>query len=227
MSGLIRTGLLMLGLLICGSAVSPSPAADEPVIASASGRINHAGFRNRSHCTGFVVKGGHVVTAAHCLPGWDGEQVHFLRGYDRGDLAQHISAPRAAWRTLRGRDIAVLCNAAPDAPAFGFGDDDRNDDRDDDAGKGRQLVPGDDLQIPGYAIPRAHMLQSHHCQVWKLEEGGGIRVACPVRPGTSGAPVLQAVAEGFRVVGVMSASSRTAARADRLDADMLAPCAVP
>lgn len=217
MSDLIRTGLLMLGLLICGSAVSPSPAADGSVIASASGRINHAGFRNRSHCTGFVVEGGHVVTAAHCLPDWDGEQVHFLRGYDRGDQAQHISAPRAAWHTIRGRDIAVLCNAAPDAPAFGLGD----------GGADRLIAPGDDLLIPGYAIPRVHMLQPHHCQVWKLEDGGGIRVACPVRSGTSGAPVLQAIADGYQVVGVMSASSRTAARADRLHADMLAPCAVP
>ncbi|WP_281016612.1 MULTISPECIES: serine protease [unclassified Minwuia] len=206
---------LLLGLLFCGSALAPDLLADDRLMASASGRINHAGFRNRSHCTGFVVEGGHVVTAAHCMPGWDGEQVHFLRGYDRGDLAQHVSAPRAAWHIIRGRDIAVLCNAAPDAPAFVLGDSDR------------RIAPGDDLLIPGYAIPRAHMLQQHHCHLWKLEAGGGIRVACPVRPGTSGAPVLQAVAEGYRVVGVMSASSRTAARADALDADVLAPCSVP
>lgn len=207
----------LLGLLVLGSGLAPTAMADDALLASASGRINHAGFRNRSHCTGFVVEGGHVVTAAHCMPGWDGEQVHFLRGYDRGDLVQHISAPRAAWHTIRGRDIAVLCNAAPDAPAFVLGD----------GGEDRRIAPGDDLLIPGYAIPRAHMLQPHHCQVWKLEDGGGIRVACPVRPGTSGAPVLQAVADGYRVVGVMSASSRTAARADALNADMLAPCAVP
>jgi|GEM_PF-2288831 len=212
-----RFSLLLLGLLSCGSALAPDLSADDTLLAAASGRINHAGFRNRSHCTGFVVEGGHVVTAAHCMPGWDGEQVHFLRGYDRGDLMQHISAPRAAWHIVRGRDIAILCNAAPDAPAFGFGD----------GGEDSRLAPGDDLLIPGYAIPRAHMLQPHHCKLWKLEDGGGIRVACPVRPGTSGAPVLQAVAGGYRVVGVMSASSRTAARADMLDADVLAPCAVP
>ncbi|MDF1730826.1 MAG: serine protease [Minwuia sp.] len=212
-----RFSLLLLGLLFCGSALAPDLKADDTLLASAIGRINHAGFRNRSHCTGFVVAGGHVVTAAHCMPGWDGEPVHFLRGYDRGDLAQHISAPRAAWHILRGRDIAVLCNAAPDAPAFGLRD----------RGRDRRIAPGDDLLIPGYAIPRAHMLQPHHCQLWKLEAGGGIRVACPVRPGTSGAPVLQPDAGGYRVVGVMSASSRTAARADALDADVLAPCAVP
>ena len=33
--------------------------------------------------------------------------------------------------------------------------------------------------------------------------------------------------DGLRVVGVMSASSRSAARADALDAAALAPCAVP
>ncbi|MDF1737029.1 MAG: serine protease [Minwuia sp.] len=210
---MIRFSMLMLGLLVLGSAFAPTLPADETVVASATGRINHAGFRNRSHCTGFVVTGGHVVTAAHCMPGWDREQVHFLRGYDRGDLVQHVSAPRAAWRTVHGRDIAILCNAVPDAPAFALGDG--------------PVAPGDRLLVPGYAIPREHMLQHHECQAWKVEDGGAIRVACPVRPGTSGAPVLQPVAEGFRVVGVMSSSSRTAARADGLDAAMLAPCAAP
>lgn len=210
---MVRFSLLLLGLLVFGSALAPNLRADDTLLASAIGRINHAGFRNRSHCTGFVVEGGHVVTAAHCMPGWDGEQVHFLRGYDRGDLVQHLSAPGVAWHIVRGRDIAILCNAAPDVPAFGFGH--------------TRIMPGDDLLIPGYAIPRAHMLQPRHCPVWKLEAGGGIRVACSVPPGTSGAPVLQTDAEGYRVVGVMSASSRTAARADALDADMLAPCAEP
>lgn len=216
MSSWLRHGLLLLAVLLPAAfsvAIPTDLRASETVTAQATGRINHAGFRNRSHCTGFVVTGGHVVTAAHCLPGWDGEQVHFLRGYDRGDLAQHVVAPRAAWRTVRGRDIAVLCNAAPDAPALGLGV--------------ARVEPGDPLLVPGYSVPRAHMLQHHRCQAWKVEDGGAIRVACPVPPGTSGAPVLRQVPDGLRVVGVMSASSRSAARADALDAVALAPCAVP
>ena len=218
-----RPILPCLGLLLVlispvtrhGIAVAAESAAEEDrsLTASATGRINHAGFRNRSHCTGFVVSGGHVVTAAHCLPGWEGESVHFLRGYDRGDLIAHISAPRAAWQTVQGRDIAFLCNADRGSPSFDFATG--------------PVRPGDRLDIPGYAIPRAHLLQHHRCQVWKLDSDGGLRVACPVRPGTSGAPVLVPSPDGDRVVGVMSASSLTAARADMLTGTMLASCAVP
>ena len=61
----------LLGLLVLGSGLAPTAMADDALLASASGRINHAGFRNRSHCTGFVVEGGHVVLGNE-LPNFSG-----------------------------------------------------------------------------------------------------------------------------------------------------------
>lgn len=177
---------------------------------SAIGRINHAGFRSKSHCTGFVVTGGHIVTAAHCLPAGDEEAVHFQRGYDRGDDLSHHKALRATFRKVADRDIVLLCNAATDANVL--------------AVTTQRVAPGDPLGIPGYPIPRAHILQMHSCQTWKVAKGGHIHIACPVRPGTSGAPVMVDTTDGPKVVGVMSASNRTSSRAYRLTPAMLGAC---
>ncbi|MDF1720198.1 MAG: serine protease [Minwuia sp.] len=181
--------------------------------ASVVGRINHAGFRRRAHCTGFVVTGGHIVTAAHCLPEWEEEMVHFQRGYDRGEDLSHHKGQRATFRKVNNSDIAMLCNAVPDVAPLRI--------------TTQRVAPGDMLGIPGYPIPRAHILQMHSCKTWKVAKGGRIHIACPVRPGTSGAPVLVDTADGPQVVAVMSASNRTSARAHRLTPAMLTTCNTP
>lgn len=182
----------------------------ETTTSSAIGRINHAGFRRKSHCTGFVVTGGHIVTAAHCLPAGGDESVHFQRGYDRGDDLSHHQGLRASFRMVADRDIAMLCNAAKGVNAL--------------AVTTRRVAPGDPLGIPGYPIPRAHILQMHSCQTWKVAKGGRIHIACPVQPGTSGAPIMVQTPDGPKVVGVMSASNRTSSRAYRLTPAMLGAC---
>ncbi len=101
--------------LVSGQGARAQSSVTTEIAAATSGaigRINHAGFRSKSHCTGFVVTGGHIVTAAHCLPAWEEESVHFQRGYDRGDHLGHYKAPQATFRTVANRDIALLCNAA-------------------------------------------------------------------------------------------------------------------
>ncbi len=65
---------------------------------SAVGRVNIAGVRARSHCTGALVGFRVVITAAHCLYRADLKKwatpgvVHFVAGYQRGEYEAHSTA---------------------------------------------------------------------------------------------------------------------------------------
>ncbi|MFT7309704.1 MAG: protease YdgD, partial [Paracoccaceae bacterium] len=75
------------------------------------GRVNFAGTRSRSHCTGTLVSESIVLTAAHCLYNslratWiPAQSLRFVAGYDRGkwvavsDVERYILAPFYAPQT--------------------------------------------------------------------------------------------------------------------------------
>ncbi len=61
----------------------------------AIGRVQWAGVVNRAHCTGFLISTKIALTAAHCtfdkrMKRWvKASEIHFLAGYDRGNMAGH------------------------------------------------------------------------------------------------------------------------------------------
>lgn len=198
MSGTMIRALLLL-LVLCPPAIAEIIRPD-PLI----GRINHAGYERRSHCTGFLVEGGHLVTAAHCMPNAE-RSVHFLAGYDRAAFMAHIERPKENFLIVRGRDIAVLCNAVADRAGLPWLE--------------AQPDPAEPVTILGYASPRSHVLQRKQCEVIRAARGE-MRIGCPLAPGNSGGPVLW----NGKVVGVVSATSQSMARAYLLEPRFLDAC---
>ena len=169
----------------------PASALDSEA-AAAIGRLNYAGYKQRRHCTAFLVAPQVAMTAAHCLDGLEPDQVHLLLGYDRGGWQQHLRAD-GFWRSPDGKDLAALCltqpaNAAPLAVTAG------------------EVAPGEELSILGYGLPSVHLLSRRDCLVKADTPRDGVVLNCPVSKGTSGGPVLSRTSE--EVVAVISATTR-------------------
>jgi protease YdgD len=185
---ILRTSLAILVTLLL---LTAAPAGAQPSEGThpAIGRLNHAGFRTRMHCTVSLVGPREAVTAAHCIDGLAPGSLHVLLGYDRGDFAEHlrVRAVRAA-----DADMARLClEGAALAASLPTGE----------AGP-QARAPPQRVTVIGYPRSRAHQQRRQDCTV--LSSGRTYAwLGCAVEPGMSGAPVL---ADG-QVVGVMSATA--------------------
>lgn len=171
---------------------APPAVALDGEAAAAIGRLNYAGYKQRRHCTAFLVAPQVAMTAAHCLDGLEPDQVHLLLGYDRGGWQQHLRA-NGFWRSPDGKDLAALCltgpaRAAPLAVTAG------------------EVAPGEELSILGYGLPSVHLLSRRDCLVNADSPQDGVLLNCPVSKGTSGGPVLSRTNE--EVVAVISATTR-------------------
>jgi protease YdgD len=188
----LGAALLFLTTVPVAAEVLPS----DPLI----GRINHAGYNRHAHCTGFMVEGGHLVTAAHCLPRAE-RAVHYLAGYDRGKFLRHIESPKSRFRVLRDRDIAILCNAKPDGAGRSVSDN--------------APATAASVKVAGYAAPRSQVLQAKVCEVIRAGQSA-IEIGCPLSPGNSGGPLIQRTNGTDQIAGVISATSRHSGIASRL-----------
>ncbi|MDJ0629135.1 MAG: serine protease [Rhodobacter sp.] len=180
-------GLAACAVCVLAGIAGQAIAEDTPHI----GRLSHAGFKTKAHCTAILVQDGHIATAAHCLPEAAGDTVAIALGYDRGSAASVIRAPGTAFRSDGSRDLAVLCHASDDrgAPlASGI------------------PAPGTQARIAGYGIPRVHALQIRPCKI-TANSGPAFSLACPSPPGTSGGPVLTREHGTDALVGIVSATS--------------------
>ncbi|MEO0380024.1 MAG: trypsin-like serine protease [Pseudomonadota bacterium] len=216
--------LIPIALLLPLAAAAQSTPQGLPLLPEADhrawvavGRLNVAGFRDRSTCTGTLVAPTIVLTAAHCVTKRDRTayapgNVHYVAGWLRGDHVWHSPAAAiavhpdyaSATGTIRiAADLAVvtLARAAP------------ND-----------LVAPIPLATPfpsnlphhailGYQHTRAAMLSARFdCPV--IDPRPDILVLdCPVIPGLSGSPVLSRTPQGWRVSGIVSAQMRRDGRA--------------
>jgi V8-like Glu-specific endopeptidase len=166
------------------------------------GRIAHAGDRTFAHCTASLLEGGHVVTAAHCLPKVIEDPIHFGLAYDRGEATEIVSAQGSDYLVREGRDIAVLCGGA--------------------SGTGLELaeaeLPTDQVTFWGYGRPFVHILNQKSCAVTR-SSARYLMLDCAATPGTSGGPVT--VGNPPQVVGIVSRASRTETVVERFSASDL------
>lgn len=171
----------------------------------AIGRLNHAGFKSRAHCTSFATRDGALLTAAHCLPDIPSDTVHVLLGYEQGALRHHARTPASAFRTLPERDIAALCKAPQASSRMTLAQDSPS--------------PGTRVTIRGYGAPNVHVLQETTCSVQAVSNSGLVILDCALPRGASGAPVT--MADTNEVIGLVSASAPTRTLISRLTPDIL------
>jgi hypothetical protein len=197
---------LIWGVLIAVLTLNVERAAfatDNQDIPYMIGRVNSAGYKTLSHCTGFLSRGGHLVTAAHCIPSKSDEIVHFLQGYTRSKSKAHYQINSEEFDIFKDRDIAIKCGLS----SLEFGIPQNTD----------NISAKTPVFIYGYAIPAKHKLSQKKCHIVKNIGKHNILLNCPAAKGMSGGPVLILKKGVWKSVAVISTSSSSNTVAAALD----------
>lgn len=183
------TALALTLLLLLPARPAPADTTAEPAI----GRLNHAAFRDKRHCTMAAISPRGVATAAHCLRRLEAGDVHLLFGFDTMGYTHHT---RPVSAHALGGDLAVLCLGEGDAAPAHL------------RVAATPPKPGDAVRVTGYARPKVQRQHEHACHV--AAAGARIVIDCEVLEGGSGAPVRNAAGEVVAVVSSRRPGATTA-----------------
>ena len=202
----------MIRLLLLLLLLAAAPVRADPPPLAAVGLID---LLRGSGCTGTLIAPDLVLTAAHCLNAWAtlGPIIRVMPRF-HPSLADGTAGPGLSgaavmlqpdWRKLRAaapygpatlsHDLALLRLAAPVGPAVA-----------------RPLpvaAPGaaaDTLLLASFRGARGGPMRQRTCPVIGIEKGV-MEVACGVRKGESGAPLLRLGPAGAELAAVVSARS--------------------
>lgn len=178
---------LICALHICSAATAYADSDSAPESASVEaglGRLNHAHFHKRFHCTMFAVAERAAITASHCMRGVRPGSVHLLFGMDRMEWVLHTRP--VSGRDL-GNDLYLLCLGV-DAPGI--------------LPVGREAPRiGENVTSTSYGAPKILQQTKTDCRV-EEDDAHQFLLDCPVEEGASGAPIRNGAGE---VVGIVSA----------------------
>lgn len=206
----IFAALVVLAAVLAPPAGTPATSgetaggmADETMeTRPAIGRLNHAGYSRRRHCTMVAVAPETVLTASHCLEGLPASAFHLLFGYAR--MTWQSERMAVAAHPVAG-DLSALCLGEPVAATRAIGP---------------PPAVGDAVVFVGYGRPRVHLQAARACTVAR-RGGGEIALDCPAPQGASGGPVLDSAG---RVVAILSRTGRSTAIATLVPADVAERC---